>query len=182
MMKISRIHPALPQPDRSLRRKMSANTAMNIQINMNQKKKTTNAHSTLPNVHSYASTEPLLVPCRRRAGAYPTGRPVALTRHIGAAYTAATEEGSVDVPDPCIARDRPGGRVDRSDDRGAGTWPDRLDAGAGRRLHRLVRGRAAREPDRGRRVRVPAERPDRVDLRRRHRDGRVGPDPRPPDR
>jgi hypothetical protein len=32
---------------------------MNIQINMNQKKKTTIAHSTLPKVHSYASIEPL---------------------------------------------------------------------------------------------------------------------------
>jgi hypothetical protein len=30
---------------------------MNIQINMNQKKKTIIAHSTLPNVHSYASIE-----------------------------------------------------------------------------------------------------------------------------
>jgi hypothetical protein len=29
---------------------------MNIQINMNQKKKTTIAHNTLPNVQSYAST------------------------------------------------------------------------------------------------------------------------------
>jgi len=33
---------------------------MKIQINMNQKKKTTIAHSTLPNVHSYASTKPSL--------------------------------------------------------------------------------------------------------------------------
>ena len=32
---------------------------MKIQINMNQKKKTTIAHSTLPNVHSYASIQPL---------------------------------------------------------------------------------------------------------------------------
>jgi hypothetical protein len=30
---------------------------MKIQINMNQKKKTTIAHNTLPNVHSYASIE-----------------------------------------------------------------------------------------------------------------------------
>jgi hypothetical protein len=30
---------------------------MKIQINMNQKKKTTIAHNTLPNVHSYASIQ-----------------------------------------------------------------------------------------------------------------------------
>ena len=38
---------------------MSAKTPMKIQINMNQKKKTIIAHSTLPNVHSYASIQPL---------------------------------------------------------------------------------------------------------------------------
>ena len=37
-MKISRTQPALAPPERSLRRKMSAKTMMNIQINMNQKK------------------------------------------------------------------------------------------------------------------------------------------------
>ena len=58
-MKISNSHPAFAHPDRSLRRKRSAKTPMKIQINMNQKKKTTIAHSTLPNVHSYASIQPL---------------------------------------------------------------------------------------------------------------------------
>ena len=37
-MKIRRIQPAFAPPDRSLRRKMSPKIAMNIQINMNQKK------------------------------------------------------------------------------------------------------------------------------------------------
>ena len=40
MRKISRIQPALARPGMSLRRKMSAKTAMKIQIAMNQKKKT----------------------------------------------------------------------------------------------------------------------------------------------
>ena len=57
-MKISRSQPAFAHPERSLRRKRSANTPMKIQINMNQKKKTTIAHNTLPNVHSYASIRP----------------------------------------------------------------------------------------------------------------------------
>ena len=38
----------------SFRRKMSAKIAMNIQMNMNQKKKTTIAQMTLPNDHSVA--------------------------------------------------------------------------------------------------------------------------------
>jgi hypothetical protein len=41
MMKIRTIQPALARPVRSLRRKMSAKTAMKIQIAMNQKKSTT---------------------------------------------------------------------------------------------------------------------------------------------
>ena len=41
MRKISTIQPALASPWMSLRRKMSAKTAMKIQIAMNQKKKTT---------------------------------------------------------------------------------------------------------------------------------------------
>jgi hypothetical protein len=45
---------------------------MKIQINMNQKKKTTIAHSTLPNVHSYASIEPLPLKPVGRARAEPT--------------------------------------------------------------------------------------------------------------
>ena len=60
--------------------------------------------------------------------------------------------------------------------------PDRLDRGVGRRLRRLVRGGAAREPDRRRRSRVPAERPDRVDPRRRDRHRGVGTGARPPNR
>jgi hypothetical protein len=51
---------------------MSAKTPMNIQINMNQKKKTIIAHSTLPNVHSYASIEaPLCSPLFGRGGSLP---------------------------------------------------------------------------------------------------------------
>ncbi len=48
------IHPALAPPPMSSRRKMSAKIAMNIQMNMNQKKKTTIAQMTLPNDHSVA--------------------------------------------------------------------------------------------------------------------------------
>ena len=47
-MKISRIQPALAPPERSLRRKMSAKTMMNIQINMNQKKNTNIVHKKSP--------------------------------------------------------------------------------------------------------------------------------------
>ena len=48
------IHPALAPPPMSSRRKMSEKIAMNIQMNMNQKKKTTIAQMTLPNDHSVA--------------------------------------------------------------------------------------------------------------------------------
>ena len=54
-MKIRMIHPAFAPPDRSRRRKISANTVMKIQIAMNQKKKTSMAHSTFPSDHSVAS-------------------------------------------------------------------------------------------------------------------------------
>ena len=60
--------------------------------------------------------------------------------------------------------------------------PDRLDRGVDRRLRRLVRRGAAREPDRRRRSRVPAERPDRVDPRRRDRHRGVGTATRSPNR
>src|SRR6266545_175989 len=52
---ISRIQPAFPHPDTSWRRRMSANTMMNIQMNVNQKKNTSIDHSTVPNVQSAAS-------------------------------------------------------------------------------------------------------------------------------
>src|SRR4051812_8942937 len=51
---IRKIQPALPQPDRSSRRKMSAKTPMNIQMNRNQKKKTSIAQSTSPKDQSTA--------------------------------------------------------------------------------------------------------------------------------
>src|SRR6059058_1921013 len=47
---IRMIQPALAQPD-MLRRNMSANSAMNIQMTVNQKKKTTIDHRNVPNVH-----------------------------------------------------------------------------------------------------------------------------------
>src|SRR5919197_1411021 len=182
MMKISRIQPALPHPERSLRRKMSAKTPMNIQMSMNQKKKTIIAHSTLPNVQSYASTYPSLSlvdgapePTVRRRPAHPPGT-------MGLAYTAATEQGGADVPDPGIARDRARVRLDRAADRRPFARKDRLDPGPDRGLRRLVRGRPARQPDRGRRLRLAAERPDRLDRRGRDRHGRLGPDPRSPGR
>src|SRR5262245_41365819 len=147
MMKISRIHPALPHPDRSLRRKMSAKTAMNIQINMNQKKKTINAHSTLPNVHSYASTYPSLSPVvgapeptlRRPSSHQPALRP---SRTL-----LRPTRGRADVPDPGTARDRPGRGMGGPADRRPHPRPDRLDPGADRGVHRLVRGGTVREPD-----------------------------------
>ena len=55
-MKIKKIHPALAQPERSLRRKMSAKMAMKIQIAITQKNSTSIVHKTLPKLHSVAST------------------------------------------------------------------------------------------------------------------------------
>src|SRR3954447_14953446 len=55
-MKIRKIHPALAQPDRSLRRKMSEKMAMKIQIAITQKNNTSIVHRTLPTFHSVAST------------------------------------------------------------------------------------------------------------------------------
>ncbi len=52
---IRMIHPAFTPPEMSSRRKMSAKIAMNIQMNMNQKKKTIMVQSTLPKLHSVAS-------------------------------------------------------------------------------------------------------------------------------
>ena len=48
--------PAFAAPDRSLRRKISANSEMKIQMAIIQKKKTTIAQITDPSVHSVAST------------------------------------------------------------------------------------------------------------------------------
>src|SRR4249920_2081204 len=67
-MKINRIQPALPQPDRSLRRKMSAKIAMNIQMSMKMKKNSIITHSTEPKLHSVASTP--------RSFPSPVGRPI----------------------------------------------------------------------------------------------------------
>jgi hypothetical protein len=47
-MKIRTTHPAFAPPERSLRRKMSAKTMMNIQINMNQKKNANIVHRKSP--------------------------------------------------------------------------------------------------------------------------------------
>src|SRR5262245_27224755 len=55
-MKIKKIHPALAQPERSLRRKMSTKMAMKIQIAITQKNNTSIVHRTLPTFHSVAST------------------------------------------------------------------------------------------------------------------------------
>src|SRR4029453_13800080 len=53
-MKMRMTQPAFAAPERSRRRKMSANTVMKIQIAMNQKKKTIIVHMTSPNDHSVA--------------------------------------------------------------------------------------------------------------------------------
>src|SRR5436309_1209280 len=71
-MNKSRIHPAFPHPDRSLRRKMSPKMAMKIQIAMTQKKKMIMVPSTEPNDHSVASNCPPFV-LHRPASASPTG-------------------------------------------------------------------------------------------------------------
>ena len=64
---IKMIQPAFTPPEMSSRRKMSANTAMNIQMNMNQKKKTIIAQRTSPKLHSASTRPPFSVTVRRIA-------------------------------------------------------------------------------------------------------------------
>ena len=54
-------HNALPQPDRSWLRKMSANTRINNQIQMNHRKNHTIDQKTCPVPHSAATTIELLL-------------------------------------------------------------------------------------------------------------------------
>ena len=51
-----KIHPAFPPPDRSRRRKMSPNSEMKIQMNMNQKKNTIIEKITSQNVRDAVPT------------------------------------------------------------------------------------------------------------------------------
>src|SRR4051812_48749842 len=72
--KISRSQPAFAAPERSLRWKMSANTPMNTQIAMNQKKNTTMLHSTSPNSNSAIIGPPSVAAQQLLSVSTPSGR------------------------------------------------------------------------------------------------------------